>query len=663
MPDAIDIDKISTSGLSEKVAEVYKLLARFKKDPARVEWLKNRQRNWEAVAENKMWEPKELEALADAEQDAIVVNKCNKGVQASAAIATNQKPEIKVNPRKGGSLYVSELLKRGIDLVEDQNSFLDVQYEIVEECKISGLGCSDVWYNRNKGLFGKIIIEAENPEHIYFGSDSRKIDFSDTPIIKAILRDREYIKDKYGDKITDADMAYTGNVPADKETGTSSAITGADNYAEPTSEGTTDGKEEQPVKNVWEIEASLLKTVDEFIATVTAKGVDPIVKRYRKDKNTKAQIQEGVLAEVMTNPAFAQIPPEAIKIDLLDTKVEIRVHRLIVGKKLIKQKNSDGVEVDEIENPYGEDMDGDPVLKINLLKHSNTKTAYPTCPTTFALPINREKNKRRSQHIYLTSKLNHPTLLEIGSVSWTGKPGGLNSRAKLAQGAQVSYLQGQVNAQDYLIHDQQCDKDIDDQYDTPDVIRGRNPENAKDQSGRAIAYLQDYGGIMSAPFMRKFEAFDVRTGRSVIAAMLRYWKRHQWEALIDETDWKEWLPDEDRNKMMQQSQDGSDLMPKEAYVKAQWERALDIVCPLEGKPSIDIMDLEIKVTAGSSMPTSRMAKNAEALEEMKLGALDKETYWEIKDSTLKDKVIPRLKAEQKAMMEMEIAKKGGGVPQ
>jgi hypothetical protein len=658
MPE-IDIDKVNASGLPEKVAEVYKYLARYMKAPARKDWLKNRTRNWEAVAENKMWEPKELEALADAEQDPIVVNKCNKGVQASAAIATAQKPEIKVNPRKGGSLYIAELLKRGIDLVEDQNGFLDVQHDAVEECKISGLGAIDVWFNRNKGLFGKICIENHDPEHVYFDQDSKKIDFSDTHLIKAILRDKEYIKDKYGDAVSDEDLRFTGNLPGDTKTGASSAVTGKDNYAEPTNSGTTkDSKDDSPTKDIWEIEAMLLKTVDEFIATITVEGAEPLVKRYRKDKNTKDQIHQGIIAETLKK--FPGVPPEAINVDLLDTKVEIRVHRIIVGKKLIKQKDPDGNELDEIENPYGEDPDGDPVLKLNLLKHSNTKTAYPTCPTTFALPINREKNKRRSQHVYLTSKLNHPTLVEKGDIKWTGKPGGLNSRAKLAANASISYLQGNVNTNDFLIHDRQCDQDIDDQYDTPEVVRGRNPENAKDQSGRAIAYLQDFGGIMSAPFIRKYEAFVSRIGRSTLSAMLKYWKRHQWEALIDDTDWKEWLPDEERAQLEAQSQGQTDLKPNEQYVKAQWEEALEKICPREGKGSIDIMDIDVKVTTGSSMPTSRLAKDAQALEQFKLGLMAPEDYWEATDDTRKDKIIPRLKKHQQELAQMEAAKRGGG---
>lgn len=661
----IDIDAISRTGLPEKVEEVYKYLARYMKSPSRADWLKNRKRNWEAVAENKMWTDKELDALKEADQDDIVVNKCNKGVQASTAIATNSKPEIKVNPRKGGSLYVSELLKRGVDLVSDQNGFLDIQYDAVEECKISGLGSIDVWFNRNKGLFGKIIIETENPEHIYFDPDSRKMDYSDTHLIKAILRTPEYIKDKYGDKVTDEDMRFGGNLQG-AEGGKSSGSTGKDNYAEPGNDSPgSDKSSDPPAKDVWEIEAMLLKTVDEYIATITIipvegmGSVEPIVKRYRKGKNTREQVQQGIYQELLQQyPGLEEIPEGSLKIELDDTKREIRVHRIIVGKKLIPQKDENGKEVDEIENPYGEDQDGDPILKLNLLKHSNTKDAYPTCPTNFALPINREKNKRRSQHIYQTSILNHPVIVERGGVKWEGKPGGINSRVKLDQGASVDYLQGVVNTQDYLVHDQQCDQDIDDQYDAPDVIRGRNPENAKDQSGRAIAYLQDYGGIMSAPFIRKFEAFIVRTGRAIIAAQLKYWKRHQWEALIDETDWKQWLPDEQRVQLEQQSQGQTNLTEIEGYVKAQWERALDMVCPLEGKPSIDIMDLEVKVTAGSSMPTSRMGKEAKALEEFKLGLLSPEDYHEATDNVNKDKIVARLK-----QFNQEKAKAESGSPE
>lgn len=662
-------DWIKASGADEKVQEVYVMLKRFMEAPERKTWLEQRKKNWDAVGKNEMWTQDELNELQETGQLPIIANECNKGVQAAAAIVTDAKPEVIVLPRKGGSIYLSELIKRGHDLVWEQNYGNDILYAAVEECKISGLGAIDSWFNKNKGVFGKICMDALKPDGIYFDPNAERPDYSDTDLIKAYPRDKKYIQDRYGDRVKEEDISFGQELltTSDMEGTKSTGLTAGDSYTMEDAKAIP-GDVRQP-KNIWEIEALLIKTVDEFVCTMQfADGGRPLPFRWRgKD-------QKKVEEEIRGN-----YPDQSITaIEMVPTKVETRLHRIIVGKKLIE----------ETENPYGEDPDGDPILKLNLLPHSSSGNAYPTCPTTYALPLNREKNKRRSQHIYMTSILNNPPLMEpAGKTKWEGKPGTPGSKVKVEGNAAFppAYLVGQTNTMDFQYHDIQLSKDIQDQFDTPDVVRGKMPVNKKDASGRAIAYLQDLAGVMSKPFIRKLEAFIARIGRANIAIMLANWKRHQWEALLDETDWSEWMPEDEKAEMEAQQaqampqpgmtapgqmqgqmpppqQPPGPVKPDGEAIKARWMEALDKVAPMNGEANIDIMDFEIKVAAGSSMPSNRMARQAEALEQVKMGLLDPETYWEQVDSTIKDKVVPRLKAREQAMMQAAaqgIKPKGG----
>lgn len=634
---------IDYSGAEPKVKEVYELLKQFMEAPEREEWLKQRKLNWDAVGKNIMWTADEEKELALTGQLPIVANECNKGVQASTAIATDNKPNINFLPRKGGSLYLSELCKRGHDLVWEQNRGQILLHQAVWECKTSGLTGMDSFFDRNKGIFGQARMDCLKPTGIYFDPNSTKSDYSDSDIIKAYPRTKKYIRDKYGKKITDDDMSFGRDmiVKSEEEGEKSTGLTSGDSYTMEDGKRDENTGEKQP-KNIWEIEALLLRTRDEFIVTVTFAEGEPKTFRLRgsEEKEAKERINE----------LYAE--QGIVDVEMFQTKVVVRDQIIIVGKKIIEEN----------ENPYGEDPDGDPIQKINLLGHSLTDSAYPTCPTTFALPLNREKNKRKSQHVYATSIMNNPVIVEpANSTKWEGKPGTAGSRVMVDKNAGFppQYLLGGVNTQDFMSYDIQLSKDIQDQYDTPDVVLGRAPVNRKDSSGKAIAYLQDLAGVMSKPFISKLEEFLERIGRANLAIMLQNWKRHQWEALLDEKDWEEWVPEDEKAAIEAQGmpQIGPDGMPMPQdqmqpqkpkgpsgeEIRARWMEAIDLLAPIEGEPNIDIMDFHIKVQAGSSMPTNRMAKQAEALEQVREGLLDPETYWEQTDSTLKDKVVPRLK--------------------
>jgi hypothetical protein len=488
----IDLAKIKADKSVEKeVIEAYTYLKIYMDQKERQEWLKRRESAWKAI-ENKMWSRKEEAEMAEAGQVPLVINKCNKGVQGSCAIVTDQRPEIKFYPVGASDLYVAELLKRAHDLVWVKNSGNDVTYDVVEESKIGGIGFFEAYHDPSKGLYGRIVMGDEPPDDIYWDKDSRARDLSDTHIIKAKMRTKSYILENYDD-VKEKDLHFEQSIKGDS--GVSSGLTGKDNYKEQ-SDQTPDsqGAIYQEPENIWEIEAWMLRKVKEhwLIRTNEQTGMpEPVKMEFKKEPSRKE-------AEAAAANEKGEYWPRHI---------EKRYQRIIVGKKLIEENV----------NPLGEDMDGDPIMSLIPLAHQKTRTSYPMSPTNYAQPINREKNKRRAQFIYAASQnINAPIVEPAGKTKWRGTPGTPGSRVEVDASASFTPTRlpsGAIDIHRFADLEDRADKDIDDQYDLHDVMRGKIPQGQSNIAGRTVLALQDLGGMMSKPFLRKLETAFVRLGK------------------------------------------------------------------------------------------------------------------------------------------------------
>jgi hypothetical protein len=596
------------------VLEVYQKLKTFMEAKARREWEDRRKKCWDAI-ENKIWTPEEEAEIKKFGQIPLTINKCNKGVQGSSAIVTDSKPEVKFHPVGGGDLYVAELMKRAFDYVWARNNGNDITYELVEETKIGGCGFFDVHHDPAKGMFGRIDIEESPPDDIYYDAESRKRDYSDTDIFKAKLRTKTYIKENYpNEKFTDEELVFQQALKKDTDEETSEGLTGKDNYAE----GKKDyipGVDPEP-KCVWEIEAWLKKVVTEYRLVTYA--------------------ENGTIA---SSEALDE-KPEDIRPDqeLYTLTVEKREQRIIVGQKLIESKM----------NPYGVDADGDPVMPIIGLKAQRTRSAYPMSPTAYAIQINKEKCKRRQQFIAAASQEINSPLIEEEGTKWDGRPGNPGSRAIISKTAATKPHRmnvGSMNMGSFITLEDKADADIDDQYDLQDVMRGKTPKGHENASGRLVLALQDLGGMMSKPFLRNLEAALVRMAKVVCSIILETWPREMWERLLDKEDMTKWTPD------------GQAEEPDE-LIAEKWAAALEAVSPEDPtqKTNLSLMNFDIRLTAGSSMPTNRMAKMQLGMEMFEAGVYDREAVLSMIDDPDKDKIIKRMKEQEQMMMEQEAMK-------
>ena len=626
--------------INGKVLEAYRVLKRFRDADARNTWKTKRRECWKATGEDEMWTAGEKAELKKHKQVALVVNKMKKGVQGSSAIITDSKPEVKFHPIGSGDLYVAELLKRAHDLVWAKNNGSDQSYNLVEECKTGGIDFFRAFYDYSKGTFGRQVFRAiKDPAIVYWDQDAEEDDLSDSHLIIAQKRTARYIRDYYGN-IPNSELHFIPSATEgpDEEVNKSTGVEGADNYAVAESTGKNEGPGDidPNIKDIWEIEAFMLRVETEWRATITPLKAPVFTKLVTFDKGQTPQDKE---KELLGQEGV-------LRAKVWRKKIERREKLVIVGSRLISSEM----------NPQGVDADGEPIMELIPLAHNRTVTSYPTCPSFTALPINREKNKRRSQFIHSVSMdVNSPIVRDDNS-RWEGERGTAGSDLVIDKNTTIKPYRlaaGGMNMSLFIALEKTADQDIDDEYDLHDIMRGRVPPGQKEWSGRAVLALQDMGGMMSKPFLRRLESALVKLGKANIVGILDNWTRRQWERLLE--------PDEMRKPAPGiEAPPDQELSPEDQNEQvAKWEAALDKIRPKNPMepPGISLLDLDVRVAAGSSLPTNRIARADFALSMADRGVYDTEAVLEYIDDPNKDKIVVRQKARQQAEAQASMAKK------
>jgi hypothetical protein len=600
--------------------------------------------------ENDIWEDDEHSAMTKEKQIPICVDDAVKGVHASCAVQTAQRPEMKFYPIGKGDVYVAELLKRAHDVVWEKNEGGLNVYDLCEERDVGALGFIRARLDPNKGPFGKIVNETLDPRTCYFDKGSKKRDFSDTHITVAVLRTKTYIQEHYDD-IKDDDLFYHQDI---LEGGKSSGVTGGDNYAEGSDDKQdTTGDATEP-KNIWEIEALMRKVrAEHWIIYRDENG---------KIQTAKVDVQKGKDSESPEMQAEKLVPSGGQFINYWPRKREIRETRIIVGKKLIQ----------ETEDPYGEDSDGDPITHIIGLKAQKTRNAFPMSPTNYSRDILRMKNKALMQFIHAQAHNNNAPILEAeGGVRWSGPPGTPGSRAIIdtsktggtLAGGVARLTPGTAQSQQFLEIVAQAEKGIADQYDAPPVVKGEIPQGA-DPSGRTVLALQDMASVVSRPKIGSLEGALVRLAKVNIAIALQKWPREFWERLIEPDELTTWMPEKERNELIQQNEEQPGQMPElsdesKQLIQRRWSEALELIRPQDYSkpPGISLLDVDVKITAGSSMPTNRIAKEQIAVEKFKVGLYDRKAALEYSDDPKAEEISIRMDQADQAMAQAEMMKK------
>lgn len=663
----IDPQKLKDLKLPKEVEEVYLYLKAYSEPRERKAWEKRVEQAWKTI-ENDIWENDEKTQMEQQKQIPICVNDAVKGVQASCAIQTASKPEMKFYPVGKGDVYVAELMKRAHDIIWEKNEDNLNIYELAEDRDIGAVGFIRARVDPSKGPFGKIVNECLDSLTVYWDKDSRKRDFSDTHLIIANLRTKTYIKEQYED-IKDDDLFYNRDI---LKGGTSEGITTGDNYAEaqknkmtPDTISSSNVEEEE---NIWEIEALMRKFRDEnwiIYRDEDGKVQTLSMEPDREDGEKSLQKLNDKEAEAQ---AQSFVPSGGEYIAFWPRKREIREIRIIVGKKLIQK----------IDDPYGEDGDGDPIIHVIGLKAQRTRNAYSMSPTNYSRDIVRMKNKALMQFIHAQAHNNNSPIREAeGAVKWVGSPGTPGSRALVDVGKVTSLSvgvdrisPGTAQSQHFLEIVAQADKAIADQYDAPPVVKGEIPQGA-DPSGRTVLALQDMASTVSKPKLGSLEGALVRLGKVNIAMALKKWPREYWERLIEPDEMDTWLPEKEKSQLLAGDAQTTGAPPGQmpeliqdtkGLIRERWAEALELIRPSDySKPSgISMIDIDVKIVAGSSLPTNRIAKEQIATEKFKVGLYDRKAALEYSDDPKAEEIAMRMDQAEMAMAQAEAMKKGAG---
>ena len=658
----IDPQKLKDLNLNKDVEEVYLYLKAYSEPKERKDWEKRYDEAWDLI-ENDIWDAKEKQQFDEQKQIPVAINDAVKGVQASGAIQTANRPEIKFYPKGGkGDVYVAELLGRGHDIIWDKNENGLNIYELAEDRDIAGVGFIRAKVDANKGPFGRIINEVMDSRTIYYDKDSRKRDFSDTHLIIATLRTKSYIMENYED-VTEEDLFYHQNI---LKGGKSEGITTGDNYQAQAdgklkSDTSTSSVEEE--NNIWEIEA-LMKRVkaENWIIYQDENGHIQTLSMETEEEEGGKKLSEREAEQ--RAPSF--VPEGGRFINFWPRKKEIRESRLIVGKKLIEKH----------ENPDGEDSDGDPIINLIGLKAQRTRNAYPMSPTNYARDIVRLKNKALMRYDHAVAhNTNSPIREAEGAVRWMGTAGTPGSRAMVDLGkvpsvdAGVNRMPpGAAQAQLNLDTIVQCEKAIADQYDAPPVVKGEIPQGA-DPSGRTVLALQDMASTVSRPKIGSLEGALVRLAKVNTAMALKKWPRVYWERLVEEEEWDTWIPEKEKAELIagDQAETGAppgqmpELTPEsKREIRNRWQEALELIRPkdMSKPPGMSMIDIDIRIVAGSSLPTNRIAKEQLAIEKYKGGLYDRKAALEYSDDPKAEEISLRMDQAEQAMAQAAMMGKG-----
>jgi hypothetical protein len=654
MPD-IDIKMIERAKAPKEVLEVYKRVKKYYiDDEDRKTWKDNRKKNWSAAypldtEEEGIWTADEKEAMTKKEQIPIGINDLAKGVQASCAVITSKSPGLNFSPFGSSDLYVAELFKRGWDYVLARNGGPITFYDFVQEAKVGALGCLEARHDVSRGIYGKIVITELDPTTFYFETRPKgKRDYSDVNFGKAHRVSRQYAKDTY-EGLTDDDLDFSPITEDEDEETKPDYVKGQDNYA--LNEGKKDAPSEDEDEDVWEIEDWELVKVREYWLMIPSS--ERPGEYDREIYKTKAEIEAKGWAisnnektAIKQNPIMAVDPMtqeptqimEPIEAVIWKRRVEKRIQRIVIGKKLISEE----------ENPLGVDSDGESILSIITLPHDRTLSGYPTCPTTRAFEISRSRNKRRMQSIYVVSKNMDAPIVMTQSAKWVKDDvhGDWIEAAKDSPFPPTRLLPGTTSAE--LAGMEQRDKeDISDEYDMPDVFRGKMAQGQGDLAGRTVLALQESVGIMAQPFTLSVESSMERLGKAVAALMLKTWPKSMWMRLIEPDELKSWQPEKEK----QVDAEGQPIQPQPDKVQQRWMDAIARITGEDGGEPMSMIDLDVKVVAGSTQPTNRMAKSGVAMEFVKAGIYDPEAALTYVDDPMKDEVIERMERKRKEELE------------
>jgi len=525
--------------------------------------------------------------------DDIPIVKTNKGAINSiryASILTASRPEITALAIGGGDAGISTLIKRDFKKTWRNNRGNKQAFRAVLDSVNEGLGWIDVYSERYNGLENRTIIE-RCPATLVLVDPVAKDPWDANFTIKARKVTEQYAIEMHGLKKSELHYVLS---PADMEEGKTGKTVDSEpggKYSDaPDSSGNQDDLNEWE-RDIWEMEY------------------------YQKLKYSKEMsIDEA-------NPAS-----ETVKVIYEDL-----FYCFVCGKKLVEWKV----------NPEGKDNTGKPVKTLIPLPNiPTTKGPYSKGNLFYAIPALQELSKRRGQSIAVVSHtMGSPIIVDqkagVNIPEWERKI--TKPRAILQTNAQSSDFRPQPlypvapDLSRVFMLEERASQDADNAWQLTPALKGE-AETAK-MSGRLAMLLKESGLEGSSYFMVALEGFFQDVATAVVALELKNQYSGYWEELLEDEDY---VTDPATGEKAINPQTGTPVLKKqiaEALAKLK-----------EG--NIDILNYDIAVQPGSSLPSNRTAL-LELFDEMRQkpthpeAPIDNEAFLEYLDVAGREEIMKR----------------------
>lgn len=495
-----------------------------------------------------------------------------------ASILTASRPELKAVPIGSGDGPTATIIGRAFKRIWDGCGGNRTNFNIVLGTIKNGLdhfNCSSERY----GLRGDVKIKfgRTGPKKIYYDPGTTEDDLSDWRI--RILAKPISKQEALNLGVKENELYYELiEKPEDAQSG---ETTSHDSRPGGAYDDAPSGSPTETKRNIWEIEHwEQNKYVKKMWFDRETQMAFLRYDNVNKDNQNKINAITSVPSQIPNNERFE-------KIEITEYELE---YSYVVGKKIFQEK---------IINPYGIDSQGDPVDPLISLPNIPIDELYPRGNMYFAEGPLKEITKRRGQSIALVAhQMGSPIVAKKGTVNleewrkkvsrprevleaeWedpADKPGTLYNA--LPDLSRVFQLEDRARAS------------LNDVFNLTPILKGE-AETGR-MSGRLATMLKENGLEGNSYLITTAEWAFRKLGICLLVMALNDWPMRYWERLLEEEDYR----------LDENGDPSQDLLP--GFVKALEK--------IRAK-QVDIIDYDIGIRAGSSLPTNRLAKLDMAME-------------------------------------------------
>jgi hypothetical protein len=122
-----------------------------------------------------------------------------------------------------------------------------------------------------------------------------------------------------------------------------------------------------------------------------------------------------------------------------------------------------------------------------------------------------------------------------------------------------------------------------------------------------------------------------------------------WMRLIEPDELKTWQPEKEKSEVDPQT--GQPVQPQPDVIQQRWMDAVARITGEDGGEPMSMIDMDVKIIAGSTQPTNRMAKAGVAMEMVKAQIYDPEAALEYLDDPKKDEIVERMERKRKEQLD------------